>query len=62
VNIGLVFFAIGVATRYIDIIGKILNTSLFFIGGGLLLLGGGWLVERTRRRLLQRMEGSDIGA
>ncbi len=62
VNIGLVFFAIGVATRYIDIIGKILNTSLFFIGGGLLLLGGGWLVERTRRRLLQRMEGLDVGA
>lgn len=55
VNIGLVFFALGVAARYIDIIGRLLTTSLFFIGGGVLLLGGGWLIERTRRRLLQRM-------
>jgi uncharacterized membrane protein len=62
VNIGLTFFAVGIATRYIDVIGKMLNTSLFFIGGGLLLLGGGWLVERTRRRLLKRMEGFGVGA
>lgn len=55
VNLGLVFFALGIAARYIDIVGRLLTTSLFFIGGGVLLLGGGWLIERTRRRLLQRM-------
>jgi uncharacterized membrane protein len=62
VNVGLTFFALGVATRYIDVIGRYLDTSLFFIGGGALLLGGGWLVERTRRRLLHRMEATDAGA
>lgn len=55
VNLGLVFFALGIAARYIDVIGRLLTTSLFFIGGGVLLLGGGWLIERTRRRLLHRM-------
>ncbi len=56
VNVGLTFFAVGVATRYIDVFGQMLERSLFFIGGGVLLLGGGWLVERTRRRLLRQME------
>lgn len=59
VNLGLVFFAIGIAARYIDIVGRLITTSLFFIGGGMLLLGGGWLIERTRRRLLARMGAKD---
>ncbi len=59
VNVGLIFFALGVAARYIDIIGKLITTSLLFIGGGLLLLGGGWLLERTRRGLLSRMESGN---
>lgn len=62
VNLGLVFFALGVAMRYIDLIGRMVTTSLFFIGGGVLLLGGGWLIERTRRRLLARMEARADGA
>ncbi len=62
VNLGLVFFAIGIAARYIDIVGRLLTTSMFFIGGGVLLLGGGWLIERTRRRLLAQMGVRDDAA
>ena len=55
VNLGLVFFSIGIAVEYVKIVGQYLTSSAFFIGGGILLLAGGWLVERTRRRLLARM-------
>lgn len=62
VNIGLVFFSLAVAGRYVDVVGRLITTSIFFIGGGLLLLGGGWLIERTRRRLLLGMGRADEGA
>ena len=55
VNLGLVFFSIGIVVEYVKIAGQYLTSSAFFISGGILLLAGGWLVERTRRRLIARM-------
>ena len=55
-NVGVVFFALQVVTRYFDFGWQLLDRSLFFIVGGLLLLGGGWLLERQRRHLLHDME------
>lgn len=52
INIGLLFFALDVVTRYFDFFWKLLPRSLFFILGGLLLLLGGVFLERKRRRIL----------
>lgn len=54
VNLGIAFFALDVITRYFDVAWGMLDTSLFFILGGVLLLGGGFLLERARRRLMER--------
>ncbi len=55
VNIGFVFFALGLLTRYFDTFWTLLNRSYFFMLGGLLLLVGGFFVERQRRRLTAGM-------
>jgi len=52
VNIGIIFFVIDLATRYIELTVDMLDTSLAFIIGGLLLLGVGYSMERARRKLL----------
>ena len=52
VNIGLLFFSLGVVARYFDIFWGLLPRSLFFILGGLLLLFGGIYLERKRRKVL----------
>jgi len=55
VNIGFVFFALGLFTRYFDTFWTLLNRSYFFMLGGVLLLVGGFFVERQRRRLTAGM-------
>jgi hypothetical protein len=55
INLGIVFFALSIITRYIGFImdfGGSVGLSIFFIIGGVLLLGGGWLVERWRKKLI----------
>jgi uncharacterized membrane protein len=52
VNIGLLFFAVDVVTRYFDFFWALLPRSLFFIIGGLFLLFGGIYLERKRRTIL----------
>ena len=55
INLGIVFFALDIITRYIGFILDFrgyVGLSVFFIIGGVLLLGGGWLVERWRKKLL----------
>ena len=54
VNVGIIFFVINLATRYIELTVDMLETSLAFIVGGLLLLGVGYGMERARRRLLRQ--------
>jgi uncharacterized membrane protein len=54
VNLGIAFFALDAISRYVDVAWGMLDTSLFFMLGGVLLLGGGFLLERARRRLMER--------
>ncbi len=55
VNVALAFFGIGVISRYFEVSWGLANSAAIFVGAGLLLLAGGYLLERTRRRVLQRM-------
>ena len=54
VNVGIIFFVIDLATRYIELTVDMLDTSLAFVVGGLLLLGVGYGMERARRQLLRQ--------
>jgi|OM-RGC.v1.024233798 uncharacterized membrane protein len=54
VNLGIAYFALEVISRYVDLAWGMLDTSLFFMLGGVLLLGGGFILERARRRLMER--------
>ena len=55
VNLGVVFVAVDLVARYFDVFWSALPRSLGMIGAGLLVLGIAWLLERQRRRLLERM-------
>jgi uncharacterized membrane protein len=55
VNIGLVFFAILVVTRYFDWTTELFDRSVVLLGAGALVLVGASLVESYRRRLLRHM-------
>jgi len=58
VNIGIVGFAITVVWFYFSDIFDKVGRSLGLIGMGVLFLAGGWALEKTRRRLLTRMDQS----
>lgn len=53
INIGLLFFAIGIIARYFDWAYTLMDRSLFFILGGIILIALSIFVERQRRKLLQ---------
>lgn len=55
INLGLAFFVLLVFGRYFDFLFSFMDRSLAFILAGVLLLGGGYLLERSRRRLLERI-------
>ncbi|MBP1732596.1 MAG: Protein of unknown function rane, partial [Deltaproteobacteria bacterium] len=56
VNLGIVGFALTVLFFYFSTVMDKLGRSASLIGMGLLFLLGGWLLEKTRRRLLLRIE------
>jgi uncharacterized membrane protein len=56
VNLGIVYFAVTVGWFYFSNIFDKVGRSLGLIGLGVLFLLGGWVLEVTRRRLLERME------
>jgi uncharacterized membrane protein len=58
VNVGVLGFALAIAGFYFSSIFDKLGRSLGLIGMGALFIGGGWFLERTRRRLLGRIERS----
>ena len=60
VNIALFFFGLGVIGRYFDLTWELLPRSVFFVLGGLLLLIGGWLLERLRRKTLEKMQAQEV--
>lgn len=56
VNLGVLGFALAIGGFYFSNIFDRLGRSLGLISIGVLFIGGGWLLERTRRRLLGRIE------
>ena len=52
VNIGFVFFALGLVALYFDTFWTYMSRSFALMTGGVLLLLGGYILERQRRRLL----------
>ncbi|MBF0556299.1 MAG: DUF2157 domain-containing protein [Nitrospirae bacterium] len=60
VNVGVVFFALDVLGRYVDILWGMLHTSLFFLLGGALLIALGVALEKKRRRLLASFGIGDL--
>jgi len=56
INIGVAGFALTVLFFYFSNVMDKLGRSASLIGLGLLFLLGGWLLEKTRRRLVARME------
>lgn len=55
INLGIAGFALTVIGFYFSTVMDKLGRSTSLIGMGLLFLLGGWLLERARRRLLQRL-------
>ena len=55
VNLGVVLVAVDLVARYFDVFWSALPRSLGMIGAGLLVLGIAWVLERQRKRLLERM-------
>jgi uncharacterized membrane protein len=58
VNLGVAGFALSLIAFYFSSIFDKLGRSWSLITLGALFLGGGYLMERTRRRLISRLEGS----
>ena len=58
INVAVVGFALTVLSFYFSSLFDKLGRALGLIVLGALFLGGGWLLERTRRRLLDRIVGA----
>ena len=58
VNLGVVFVAIDLVARYFDVFWSALPRSVGLIGAGVLVLGIAYVLERQRKRLLERMAES----
>ncbi len=58
INIGMVFFVLGVLHLYFTTLYKLLPRSLAFILGGLILLGVGRYLENKRRSLIRDLKAS----
>ena len=58
INLGVAGFALTVVFFYFSNVMDKLGRSASLIGAGVLLLVGGWVLERTRRGLIARMERS----
>ncbi|MFY7951759.1 MAG: DUF2157 domain-containing protein, partial [Armatimonadaceae bacterium] len=55
VNQAVLLFTIQTGCRYVDLFWEKLPPEVFFLSMGALLLVGGMWIERTRRRLIERM-------
>jgi uncharacterized membrane protein len=56
INLGVAGFALTVLSFYFSSVMDKLERSASLMGLGLLFLLGGWLLEKTRRRLMARLE------
>ena len=55
VNIGILFFALQVMSRYFDVFSLYFGTYGSFMIGGIILIGLGYILEKFRKRLLEKM-------
>jgi uncharacterized membrane protein len=53
---GIIVFVLFIITRYIDVTWKLKEKSLFFIVGGLVILSLGIVLEKQRRKIIERMK------
>ena len=58
INLGIAGFALTVLFFYFSSVMDKLGRSASLIGLGLLFLLGGWLLEKTRRRLVAKLESA----
>ena len=58
VNLGVVFVAVDLVARYFDVFWSALPRSVGMIGAGLVVLAIAYVLERQRKRLLERMAES----
>lgn len=56
VNMGMLFFVLGILHLYFTTLYELLPKSLAFIVGGLILMGGGWYLEKKRRSIIKDIE------
>src|SRR3990172_6149669 len=54
VNIGILFFALQVMSRYFDVFSLYFGTYGSFMIGGIILIGLGYILEKFRKRLLEK--------
>lgn len=55
-TLGIVIFTLFIITRYIDLTWALKEKSLFFIVGGIVILSLGTLLEKQRRKIIERMK------
>ena len=58
INLALIFFGVDVFARYFEFSFDLFDRSLVFIGAGSILLAGGFLLERGRRKVMERLRAS----
>jgi len=59
VNLGFMFFAVGILARYFDFFWKLLDRSFFFMAGGILLMVIAAILDRKRRQVMAGMQGGE---
>jgi uncharacterized membrane protein len=57
-NCNILLIGIGIFTRFIDLMGSMMDTGLMFIGSGVLLLVIGFAMEKWRRKLIENAKTS----
>lgn len=55
INLGVVFVALNIVARYIDLFGSMLDGGIFFVVTGAIVLGLGIYLERKRRTFVHRL-------
>jgi uncharacterized membrane protein len=60
INLGVTGFALTVLAFYFSTVMDKLGRSASLIGMGALFLLGGWLIEKTRRRLVAKLDGARV--
>ena len=61
-NLALVYLGVFILTRYFDLFEGYGQTGLLFLGAGVLLLAVAFVLERSRRTLMQLSDASNGGA